>query len=120
MRSRSSPSSSLPTRRPPAQPSTTSSMAAGSEADQSRSCICWRTALPSSTKLLPNLGRRIAHRLQFPERDGAWHVFHATIGRRNETIGRHIFQAVANAVGDRVDALDLGVCEVEHTEHDFL
>src|SRR3954447_5513971 len=85
-----------------------------------RSCNRWRTARTSSTKLLPNLGRRIAHRLQFSKRDDAWHVFHAAIGRGNETIGRHIFQAVANAVSDGIDALDLGVCEVEHTEHDFL
>src|SRR6185437_10404657 len=74
----------------------------------------------ASADLFPHLRRRIGHRLQFAERRGARHVFHAAIGRGHELVGRDVFQPVADAVGHGVDALDLGIAEVEHAEHDLL
>ena len=57
--------------------------------------------------------RRLAHRLQFPERGSARHVFHAAVRRDHESIRGDMFQPVADALGHHGDRLDLGDPTIE-------
>ena len=58
--------------------------------------------------------------LSLPKAICARHVFHAAIRCGDQPVRRDIFEAVADAVGDHVGGLDLGIAEIDHAQHDFL
>src|SRR6266566_10008331 len=73
----------------------------------------------AAADLLPHDRSRMAHYLQLSECGCARHVFHAAVGRRDQPFGRDIFQPIADAAGDDIDAFNLGIAEIEHAEHDL-
>src|SRR5205823_2432126 len=75
---------------------------------------------PRLTQLPPHDRGPLGERLQLPERDLAAHVFHAAVGRRDQPVGRDIFQPRTNSIGDLLWSLHDLIPEIDHAEHDRL
>src|SRR5262245_4604344 len=78
-----------------------------------------RRATPSRNLPAHDRGA-VGQRLELAEGDVARKIFHAAVGRRDELVGRHVFEALANVRGDLFRRLDREIAEVENAEHDLL